>query len=43
MLQSGEGNLEPFDPEAGRAPWIRNMVEDEADIEEERNFRKTFY
>ena len=42
-LQRGEGSLEPFNPKAGRAPRRRNMVEEEAHIEEELNFRKTFY
>jgi len=42
-LQRGEGNLEPFDPEAWRAPSRRNMAEEEARIEEECNFRKAFY
>lgn len=42
-LQRGEGELEPFNPEAGRAPRRINMDEDEAHIEEKRNFRKTFY
>ena len=42
-LQRGEGNLEPFDPEAGCAPRRRNMAKEEARIEEEHNFRKTFY
>ena len=42
-IERGEGNLEPFDPEVGRAPRIRNMAEEEARIEEERNFRKSFY
>ena len=41
-LQTGEGELEPFDPEAGHAHQRRNMDE-EAQIEEERNFCKTFY
>jgi len=42
-LQRGEGNLEPFEPEVGRAPRRRNMAEEEACIEEERNFKNTFY
>ena len=42
-LQRGEGELEPFDPEAGFSHRSRNMAEEEADLEEERNFRKTFY
>ena len=42
-IQRGEGNVEPFDPEVGHAPRRRNMAEGEAHIEEERNFRNTFY
>ena len=42
-IQRGEGELEPFDPEAGQAHRRRNMAKDEAHIEEERNFRKTVY
>ena len=42
-LQRGEGELEPFDPEVGRVHQMRNMAEDEAHLEEERNFRKTFF
>ena len=42
-LQRGEGNLEPFDPEVGHVPRRRNMAEEEARIEEEFNFRNTFY
>lgn len=42
-IQRGEGNLEPFNLEAGCAPRRRNMAEEEARIEEESNFKKTFY
>lgn len=42
-LRRGEGELEPFDLEAGCAHRRRNMAEDEAHLEEERNFRKAFY
>ena len=42
-LQRGAGELEPFDPKAGHAHRQRNMAEDEAHLEEENNFRKTFY
>jgi len=39
----GEGKLKSFDPEAGRAHRRRNMEDEEAHHEEERNFCKTFY
>jgi len=42
-LRRGKGELETFDPKAGHAHQRRNMAEDEAQPEEERNFHKTFY
>jgi len=42
-LRRGEGKLEPFELEARCAHRRRNMAAEEAHIEEEHNFRKTFY
>ena len=42
-LQRDEGELEPFDAEAGHAHRRRSMADEEACYEEELNFCKTFY
>lgn len=42
-LQRGEGKFKSFNPEVGRAPRIENMVDEEAQIEEEKNYHKDFF
>lgn len=42
-LQRGEGKLKSFDPEAGRATRRGKMADEDARLEEERNYRKAFY
>ena len=42
-LQEGKRKLKSFDPEAERAPQRRNMVDEEAQLEEEWNYHKIFF
>jgi len=42
-LQAGEGTLEPYNSEIGRAHRRRKMDANDARIEMEANFHKVFY
>ena len=42
-LQRGEEKLKSFDHEAGCTPRRRNMADEEARMEEERNYHKIFF
>ena len=42
-LQAGEGTLEPYNSEIGRAHRRRKMDANDSHTEMEENFRKAFY